>query len=152
MDVWRRLAGRRILSGLLVAIASIVAPAAAQAQTLEVYKSPYCGCCAAWVDHMRAAGFEVSVSEREDLSPVKERLGVPVALRSCHTAVIDGYVIEGHVPADQVKRLLAERPAIVGLAVPGMPIGSPGMEYGDMKDPYAVILFSPTGRSVFSKH
>lgn len=125
---------------------------AAAAQTLEVYKTPYCGCCAAWVDHMRGAGFEVSVVERENLSPIKARLGVPAQLQSCHTAVIDGYVVEGHVPARDVARLLEQRPAAIGLAVPGMPIGSPGMEQGARRDPYDVILFSPSGGAVFSRY
>ena len=147
--------GSRWWKGQAVAMAVAAVlwlPAVAAAQTLEVYKSPYCGCCGAWVDHMREAGFAVSVIEQEDLSPVKARLGVPAALQSCHTAVIEGYVIEGHVPAADVARLLAARPMATGLAVPGMPIGSPGMERGARRDPYDVIRFWPTGRAVFSRH
>lgn len=122
------------------------------APVLDVYKSPYCGCCGAWVEHMRGASFQVRVTETEDLDPIKARLGVPPDLRSCHTAVIDGYVIEGHVPARDVTRLLADRPTAIGLAVPGMPIGSPGMEQGGQRDPYQVMLFSSSGRSVFARY
>ncbi len=119
---------------------------------LEVYKSPWCGCCGAWVDHMHAAGFDVRVNEIEDLAPIKEQYGVDPDLQSCHTAVIDGYVIEGHVPAQDVLRLLTERPAATGLSVPGMPVGSPGMEHGARRDPYEVILFSPSGRSAYARY
>lgn len=107
---------------------------------MKVWKSPTCGCCKDWVDHVRAAGFPVEVTETEAMNPVKARLGVPPALASCHTAEVAGYTLEGHVPADLVKRLLAERPMAKGLAVPGMPQGSPGMETG-VKEPYDVVLF-----------
>ncbi len=119
---------------------------------LEVYKSPYCGCCGSWVVHMRNAGFKVNVTDLEDLDPIKAKFGVARDLQSCHTGIIENYVIEGHVPAGDVSRLLLERPAAIGLAVPGMPIGSPGMEQGGRKDPYQVILFSATERRVFARH
>ncbi len=127
-------------------------PAHASGETLELWKTPWCGCCTAWVDHMRAAGFEVRVTELEDLEPVKTRLGVTPELASCHTGLIGGYVIEGHVPAADVARLLKEKPQATGLAVPGMPIGSPGMEMGDRKDAYDVLLFDENGTEVFSHH
>ena len=119
---------------------------------LVVYKSPTCGCCNGWVEHMREAGHSVStvdLASYRDLQAKKTERGVPGDLGSCHTAVIEGYTIEGHVPADAVERLLRERPDIKGLAVPGMPIGSPGME-GPNPQPYEVIAFTEEGeRSVF---
>ncbi len=125
-------------------------PKAAQAAEMVVYKSPTCGCCKKWVEHMRKNGFDVKVREQHNVAPVKDKLGVPKRLRSCHTAKVGGYVVEGHVPADVVKRLLEEKPEVVGIAVPGMPMGSPGME-GFRKDPYDIITFSSTGRmSVFA--
>jgi hypothetical protein len=96
-----------------------------------VHKSPSCGCCGAWVEHLRTSGFPVEVRDADNLEPVKSRLGVPYGKGSCHTAEIDGYVVEGHVPAGDIKRLLAERPDALGLTLPGMPIGSPGMESPD---------------------
>ncbi len=122
--------------------------ASSAAETVVVYKSPTCGCCGDWIAHMRGAGFEVEVHDVGDLGPIKERSGVGPALRSCHTATVGGYVIEGHVPAEQVKRLLAERPAIRGLAVPGMPIGSPGMDVGYDRstwEDYDVVAFTASG-------
>ena len=124
----------------------------AQAVDVTVHKSPSCGCCGAWVDHLRASGFTVAVNDVEDLHPIKQRLGVPGQLHSCHTAEAGGYTIEGHVPAADIRRLLAEKPAARGLAVPGMPIGSPGMEQGDRKEPYSVVLFGNGGYSVWARH
>ena len=106
-----------------------------------VHKSPTCGCCGLWVDHLKHAGFTVDVREEANINPVKERLGVPDGKGSCHTAEIGGYVIEGHVPADDIKRLLRERPRARGLVLPGMPVGSPGMEVPDgTVQPYTVEL------------
>jgi hypothetical protein len=118
-----------------------------------VFKTPTCGCCGKWVDHMREAGYSVEVREQQSLNDVKQRYNVPGHLQSCHTAVIDGYIVEGHVPAKVLKRFLAEAPQDArGLAVPGMPIGSPGMEVGDRQDPYDVLLVNRSGAtSVFSK-
>lgn len=131
-------------------------PAPMLAQTTEqplvvVNKDPFCGCCGAWAEHLEAAGFPVRVVETGDLAAVKERLGVPAALGSCHTAEVDGYVIEGHVPPAALRRLLAERPSATGLAVPGMPAGSPGMEIpGVAPDQYEVVLFGPAGETIFA--
>jgi len=122
-------------------------------QLVSVYKTPTCGCCNAWVDHLRQAGFEVETNDVPSTNPIASEAGVPTNARSCHTAKIGGYVVEGHVPAADIKRLLEERPDIVGLSVPGMPIGSPGMEMGDRKDSYDVLAFGRDGStSVFSSH
>lgn len=127
-----------------------VAPA--NSVTVTVYKSPSCGCCRAWVDHMREAGFHVVAIDTADVNPIKAKHGVANDLASCHTATVGGYVLEGHVPAADVKRLLHEKPAIVGLAVPGMPMGSPGME-GPISQRYDVVAFDRGGRrSVFASH
>jgi hypothetical protein len=142
------------------ALLRIVAPLAllacaetAAAAPLLVTKSATCGCCKHWVEHMRKAGFDVQVREVADVTPTARRLGVPDKLRSCHTSEISGYVIEGHVPAADVKRLLATRPKAAGIAVPGMVVGSPGMEHGDHKEPYQVVLFDKAGNTkVFASH
>jgi hypothetical protein len=108
---------------------------------VEVWKSPTCGCCVAWIEHMRANGFTVRIHDTDDVAAQKRRLGVPYAYGSCHTAEVGGYLVEGHVPAAQVKRLLAERPQARGLIVPGMPGRSPGMEgQSDHNGPYEVLL------------
>jgi hypothetical protein len=125
-------------------------PAKGPPVRMVVYKTPTCGCCRAWVDHVQAAGFQVEVHDMPDVAPVKAEHGVPGHLGSCHTALVDGYVVEGHVPADVIRRLLSERPQVAGIAVPGMPAGSPGMEMGARKDPYDVIAFARDGKvSVF---
>jgi hypothetical protein len=113
---------------------------------VEVWKSKTCGCCTGWVKHMEASGFEVKVHDMEDVDPVKRAHGVPEPLHSCHTATVGGYVIEGHVPADDVKRLISERPKAKGLSVPGMPADAPGMDMST-GEPYQVILFgTPDGK------
>ena len=118
-----------------------------------VTKDPNCGCCGGWVGHMKAAGFPVEVITTPQVNRVKARLGVPDDLASCHTAEVGGYVVEGHVPADAVKRLLAEKPQAKGLAVPGMPVGSPGMEVEGMApDTYEVVLFGPEGQKTFARY
>ena len=127
-------------------------PSRASGETLELWKTPWCGCCTAWVDHMREAGFDVRVTELEDLDPLKARLGVTPELASCHTGLIGGYVVEGHVPAADVARLLKEKPEATGLAVPGMPVGSPGMEMDGRTDAYEVVLFAPGGNTVFARY
>ncbi|MBV7337249.1 DUF411 domain-containing protein [Chloroflexi bacterium TSY] len=115
---------------------------------MTVYKSPTCGCCSKWVDHMRDAGFTVHTEDVSDLSAVKVEHGVLPQAQSCHTALVDGYVIEGHVPADAIHQLLAERPDVTGLAVPGMPIGSPGMEMeGYGVQPFDVLTFDDSGNT-----
>lgn len=127
-----------IVSGLLVTQQSVAAD-------VVVYKSPTCGCCTDWVAHMRDAGFSVDVEDRRDLAPIKAGMDIPRQLQSCHTARVGDYIVEGHVPADLVERLLREKPDIKGLAVPGMPMGSPGME-GPRKDPYDVLALGKDGR------
>jgi hypothetical protein len=123
------------------------------AADLAVTKTPWCGCCASWIEHMRQSGFDVTVHEEEDLNPLKAKLGIEPRYQSCHTGEIEGYFIEGHVPAEDVLRLLSERPEARGLSVPGMPAGSPGMEMGSRKDPYDVLLIKKDGTTeVFAKH
>lgn len=115
---------------------------------VKVHKSAYCGCCANWVEHLRKEGFEVEVHETEELARVKSELGVPTELESCHTAEVEGYVVEGHVPADVIARLLTERPDVRGIAVPGMPAGSPGMETSDgQTEPFDIVSFDETGQT-----
>jgi len=136
----------------ILAAGLLLAPVTQAAEVL-VYKSPTCGCCKQWVKHMEANGFKVTTRDMLDLSPVKMQNGVLPELASCHTAIVDGYVIEGHVPAQDVRRLLRERPKVAGLAVPGMPVGSPGMEQGAHKDRYQVLTFTSSGKTaVFAQH
>jgi hypothetical protein len=121
--------------------------------TVKVTKDPNCGCCSSWVDHLRASGFTADVVESAEVNRLKARLGIPRDLASCHTAEVTGYVIEGHVPADAIKRLLTERPSAKGLAVPGMPVGSPGMEVeGAVPDTYEVVLFGDGKRTTFARY
>jgi hypothetical protein len=123
------------------------------ATEVTVYKSPTCGCCKQWVTHMQANGFAVKAHDVADIVQYKTANGVPLMLGSCHTAIVGGYVIEGHVPASDIRRLLKERPPVRGLAVPGMPVGSPGMEQGGHKDHYNVLTFDAQGRTtVYSSH
>ena len=149
------LATRRQVLGLFAAVSvgAFGAPLLAQEAlpTIAVSKDPECGCCNGWVDRLRQAGFPVTVAEATDLSSIKARLGVPQKLSSCHTGEVRGYVIEGHVPADAIKRLLREKPQASGLAVPGMPIGSPGMEGGEPEE-YEVVLFGKDGQSTFGRY
>lgn len=143
------------VAALLVAGAfSMFGSRPADATTIQVYKTPTCGCCTKWIDHLRDAGFAVEATDLPDLSRLKAENGVAHGLSSCHTALIEGYVLEGHVPASDVARLLAERPAITGLAVPGMPMGSPGMEHPDPSrhEAYDVLAFGPEGTRVFASH
>lgn len=142
------------LTGAVAALAvagSAMAPAP-KGPSMLVYKTPTCGCCKKWVEHVKAAGFEVTVKDLPDLSEVKAEVGVKPEHQSCHTALVNGYVIEGHVPADLVQKLLKEAPKdVAGLAAPGMPVGSPGME-GMFKEPYDVVAFKKNGSSaVYAK-
>jgi hypothetical protein len=147
---------RRSLVTSLMAGALLAYSRPLRAQDLPeivVSKDPTCGCCTGWVDHLRQAGFSANVIETSEINRVKVRLGVPQDLASCHTAEIGGYVIEGHVPADAIKRLLTEKPAGKGLAVAGMPMGSPGMEMDGMTpETYEVVLFGPSGRTTFARY
>lgn len=138
---------KTIMAGALALplLASAVTP------VIEVYKSATCGCCTAWVEHLKANGFTTKVKNVDDTSDYRAKFGMPQALGSCHTAMVQGYVIEGHVPAADIKRLLAEKPKAVGLAVPSMPLGSPGME-GPRKDPYDVLLVQANGNYSSYQH
>ena len=133
-----------------------VAPASAAdtAASIEVWKSATCECCGAWVKHLEANGFTVKVNAAEPsaLASLKRQAGIGDKLASCHTAMIDGYVIEGHVPAPDIKRLISEHPDAVGLTVPGMPVGSPGIERGAESEPYHVLLFRRDGTTEISAH
>lgn len=146
------LGGAVVVAGAAVGgYAWLTSVGTAEAGEVTVYKSPYCGCCGGWNAHMRANGFAVKVHELEDVDPIKARYGVPEQLASCHTGLIDGYVIEGHVPADVIKRFLAERPDALGLAAPGMPGASPGMEGAD-REPYNIVMFDGHGgMSVYAR-
>ena len=146
---------RRQLLGIVSLVATAgLRPFAQSGPAVQVYKDPTCGCCALWVEHLRKAGFTAMVTDVEDMTALKTKHGVPPRARSCHTAVTGDYVIEGHVPAADVQRLLKERPAVVGIGVPGMPIGSPGMEVAGVKpQPYDVLAFDKAGQTtVFASH
>jgi len=134
-----------------------LAPARVQAKTsMQVFKSPTCGCCKNWIDHVRAAGFVTDVVDmsEEEMQAKKTSLGVGRRLASCHTAIVNGYVVEGHVPAADIRKMLREKPAIAGIAAPGMPVGSPGMEVpGGRKDKYDVVAFTKDGNTrVYASH
>ena len=145
---------------LLIGLALVLLPLKAAAPAtalpasplLTVYKDPDCGCCKSWVEYMRKHGFRVDAKDTRDMDQVKVNLGVPQSLVSCHTALVGGYIIEGHVPAADIERLLKQKPKIAGLAVPGMPVGSPGME-GSPPVHYQVIAFERSGKThVFANH
>ncbi len=131
---------------VMAALALISCAQAAAATVIDVTKTPWCGCCSEWVERMQDAGFTVTVRDVEDMTPTARAAGVPDNLRSCHTAKVEGYTIEGHVPAQDIRRLLAQRPDAVGLSVPGMVAGSPGMEVPGRSDPYMVVLIGRDGK------
>lgn len=143
-----------LLGSAALASLALSRAAAAEPVHVAVTKGPGCECCDGWVKHLRANGYIVSVAEADDLDGVKTKLGIPEDLRTCHTGQIGHYLLEGHVPAVAVARLLRERPhGMIGLAVPGMPVGSPGMEVkGAKQDEYPVILFGPAGRRVWARY
>ncbi len=144
----------RFASALVAAItvAGVVVSAQPERTTVLVYKTPTCGCCTKWVEHLEANGFKVVAQHRDDLTPLRQQHKVPARVTSCHTALVGPYVVEGHVPAADVKRLLAEKPKVKGIAVPGMPIGSPGME-GPNPQKYNTLAFTEDGQtSVFASH
>ncbi len=151
-------ARRRVLFAL-VGVAAVGGGAAlflvsapTMAEEVVVYKDPACECCGSWAHHMRRNGFAVVVNNVADMDPVKREAGIPEAMESCHTAYVGGYLVEGHVPASDIKRMLAERPAIKGLAVPGMPISAPGMDSAE-REPFAVLAFDAKGTtSVFASY
>ncbi len=134
-----------VLSIVLLLACSFLQAAGNNDYEVVVYKTPYCGCCSLWADHMKANGFSVIEVEVDDIGTYKQQHGIPDRLASCHTALVEGYVIEGHVPAADVSSLLQDRPDIHGLSVPGMPIGSPGMEQGDRVQAYAVLAIRKDG-------
>lgn len=141
---------RRLLTALPLLAAAMTAPSLVRAATgtpIEVWKDPSCGCCHDWIAHMQANGFSVTIHDNGN-NAVRSRLGLPQKLGSCHTALVGGYLIEGHVPASDVRALLQQKPQALGLAVPGMPVGSPGMDgavYGNRRDPYDVLLVARDG-------
>ncbi len=144
------LGGLALAGGALFVVAQAEAGPAVQGEVaaatpVVVYKTPTCGCCSKWVTHLEEAGFEVETRDMDDLSALKAEMGVGPQLQSCHTAVVGEYVVEGHVPADAIVKMLEEQPEIAGLAVPGMPVGSPGMEQGSRVDPYDILAFDRTG-------
>ncbi len=143
---------RTLLAAGLLSVATL-SPALAADDELTMFKDPNCGCCGKWAEHMRANGFSVKEVATHEMDAVKRKAGVPPALASCHTAKIGGYIIEGHVPAADVKRMLAQKPAITGLSAPGMPLGSPGMEGSYAAERYDVVSFDSAGKSaVFASH
>lgn len=145
---------RSVCAGTFVICAAIaIRPSAAESiPTIRVHRDPNCGCCGVWVDHLRNSGFTAEVIETDAINRVKTKLGVPHSLASCHTAEVGRYVLEGHVPAAAIRRLLTERPDGKGLAVAGMPVGSPGMEVeGTEPETYSVILFGPSGQHTYSR-
>jgi len=144
---------RTVLKGASLALLVPLLSHAERKPQITVYKTPTCGCCHEWVAHLEANGFAVVANDVPSTAPYRERFGVPKELGSCHTGVIDGYALEGHVPASEIKRLLAEKPKARGLAVPGMPVGSPGMETGGtLRDAFDVVLFSDDGRRSVYRH
>lgn len=148
---------RRIfLAGLHTLAFTAILPLGVQASSpsVRMTRDPNCGCCTEWASHLRESGFDVTVIDNPQVNRLKAKLGVPPNLTSCHTAEVEGYVIEGHVPAGSLHRLLRERPVSVkGLAVRGMPVGSPGMEVKGMDpDTYDVVAFGPAGQSVFARY
>ena len=150
-----RFAGLAAIASLSAALAIAAEPPQAipAKPQMTVYKDPNCACCSKWVDHLRKHAFAVATKDTSDVARIKDSARVPADHRSCHTAFVNGYVIEGHVPAEDIKRLLAEKPKVAGLAVGGMPIGSPGMEVGNRKDAYDVVAFTRDGTTrVFAKH
>jgi len=142
--IGRRHWGALVLAATVAGVGGLAIAAPSPGPEIAVYKNASCGCCKKWVEHLQAAGFRVTVHDTSNLAGVMERYGVPRKLTACHTAVVDGYVIEGHVPADVIQRLLKERPGIAGVAVPGMPAGSPGME-SETPARFYILTFDKNG-------
>ena len=139
-------------AGAAMVIAPRMPAAMAAPVKMTVYKTPTCGCCKEWVKYVKDAGFDLTVVDMDDLSEVKRSAGVPDKLQACHTALVGNYVAEGHVPVDLIRKMLAGKPKIAGIAVPGMPVGAPGMEQGSTKQPFDVIAFDRNGNtSVYAK-
>jgi len=150
-SIHTRLLGQAVI--LLLSASSAASVLAAETNKVVIYKSPACGCCSQWVEHLEKNGFAVEIHKVRNVEPYRQRFGVPDSMASCHTALVGGYAIEGHVPAADVKRLLREKPKARGIAVPGMVSGSPGMEQGSRHDHYNVMLFNSSGRAtVYAAH
>ncbi|WP_416666992.1 DUF411 domain-containing protein [Egbenema bharatensis] len=146
MKDWiKRLAIGLITLGAVLML--VVSPSVAEASNMTVYRDPSCNCCGGWIDHLVEEGFQPTEISTADVETVKQQHHVPENFTSCHTAIVQGYVIEGHVPAADIKRLLAERPEVAGIAVPGMPVGTPGMEDGDRRDSFTVFSFDQAGNT-----
>ncbi|MBW4664596.1 MAG: DUF411 domain-containing protein [Chroococcus sp. CMT-3BRIN-NPC107] len=148
---------RRLISWVAIAFIVIFSTnssaIAANLPTATVYRDPACTCCGGWMKHLQAQGFSVKNVPTTDMIAFKQQHGVTDDLASCHTAIIDGYIVEGHIPGDDIKRLLAQKPDITGVAVPGMPVGTPGMESGNVRDSYAVVSFDKLGQTkVFKQY
>lgn len=142
-----------LAAGLLAGSMSVQAEEAVADKEMTVYRSPTCGCCGKWIEHVKQNHFVVKDIVSDDMQAIKKKLGVPEQLASCHTAVVDGYVIEGHVPATDIEKLLQTKPKVTGISAPGMPMGSPGMEMGGRQDDYDVVSFDKTGNvQVFAEH
>ncbi len=145
-----KLVGFLMFAGLS---ASLPAEEASKPVEMTIYRSPTCGCCENWLEHVKQSGINIKDVVSDDMQAIKEKYGVPNKLASCHTAIVDGYVIEGHVPASDIQKLLQTKPKVVGIAAPGMPMGSPGMEMGGKKQDYQVMSFDKDGKfEVFASH
>ena len=143
----KRLITMILLAGAFLPLVTAAATKNEKPVEMTVYRSPTCSCCGKWLEHMKQDGFVVKDIQTEDMDAIKHQHGVPDNLKSCHTALVGGYVVEGHVPAGDIRALLKKKPAVVGLSVPGMPAGTPGMEMGGRKDPYAVVQFDKAGQA-----
>lgn len=141
---------KKTILSLMLITSSIFAM---EGKTMTVYKSPYCGCCSEWIDIMKSKGFKVDVIETNEVNNIKQKAGLQAGQTSCHTAFVDGYVVEGHVDYSAVKKMLVEKPNILGITVPGMPIGSPGMEQGNTKQAYNILYVNKDGSTgVYEAH
>ncbi|WP_252178108.1 DUF411 domain-containing protein [Endozoicomonas sp. 4G] len=145
---------KTLFLGTTVLMSSMLAQAEASFPTVDVYKIPACGCCTDWAKHMEEHGFKVRLHDVPSTAMFRAKGGIPTGMESCHTAFIGDYAFEGHIPAEDIIRLLTEKPeGVNGLTVPGMPMGSPGMDYGNSKEPYQVVSFTEDGKlSVFATH
>ena len=141
---------KKTILSLMLITSSIFAM---EGKTMTVYKSPSCGCCSEWIDIMKSKGFEVKTIETNEVNTIKQKAGLQAGQTSCHTAFVDGYVIEGHVDYSAIKKMLVEKPNILGITVPGMPIGSPGMEQGNTKQAYNILYVNKDGSTgVYEAH
>ncbi|MBD0336226.1 MAG: DUF411 domain-containing protein [Cyanobacteria bacterium Co-bin13] len=131
---------------------SLASTSASAPLEIVVYRDPNCGCCHQWITHLKTHDFQVTDQLWEDMTTLKQQYGIPDNLTSCHTAKVNGYVIEGHVPAEDIRRLIAEKPEVMGIAVPGMPVGSPGMESGNHRDAFSVVTFTQAGQTATFNH